>query len=91
MKCLKNFNKIIVESFPLLHHQYNKSLKFAALKVLKNVNFSVLIIQFICVIETVQLQHLNKDLRILKAGANMNITPKPHGFWSGFDPFFFIK
>ena len=32
-KCLNNFNKIYVQAFPFLHHQYNKSLKFAAMKV----------------------------------------------------------
>ena len=49
-----------------------------------------MITQFICVIEIVQLQQSNKDVRILKAGANINITPKPHRCWSGFDPVFFI-
>ena len=81
MKCLDNFNKIV---------SVHKSLKFAALKVLKDVNFSVLTTQFICAIEIVQLQQLNKDWRILKEGTNMNITPKPHRFWSGFDAVFFI-
>ena len=38
----------------------------------------------------VQLQQSNKDLRILKAGANMNTKPKPQQFWSGFDPVLFI-
>ena len=58
--------------------------------MLKDVNSSVLITQFICVIEIVQLQQSNKDLRILKAGANMNTKPKPRQFWSGFDPVLFI-
>ena len=31
-----------------------------------------------------QLQQSNKNLRILKAGVNMNNTPKPHRFWPGF-------
>ena len=84
---LNNFNKIVVDAFSLLYHQYNISLKFA---VLKDVNCSVLIIQFIYVIEIVQLQESNKDLRIPKAGANMITTPKPQRFWSGFDLVFYI-
>ena len=74
MKCLNNCNKIVVETFPLL----------------KDVNCSVLITELVCVIENMQLQQSNKDLRILKAGANMNTTPKPHRFWSGFDSVLFI-
>ena len=42
------------------------------------------------VIEIVELQQSNQDLGILKAGANMDTTPNPHRFWSGFDPVFFI-
>ena len=84
---LNNFNKTAVDVFSLLHHQYNKSLKFA---VLKDVNCSVLIIQFIYITEIVQLQESNKDLRIPKAGANMITTPKPQRFWSGFGLVFCI-
>ena len=35
--------------------------------------------------EIVQLQQSRKGLRILKAGANVNTTRKPHRVWSGFD------
>ena len=87
VKCLNNFNKIFVEPFSLLHHHYKKCLKFVALIVSAKrfVNCSGLITQFICVMEIVQLQQSLKGLRILKAGANVNTTRKPHRVWSGFD------
>ena len=52
--------------------------------MLKDVNCSVLTTKFISVIEIVQFQQSNKNLRILKARVNMNNTPKPHRFWPGF-------
>ena len=92
MKCPNNFNKIVVEAFSLLYHQYNKSSKFTALQVsvkrckLFSFGHPICTHHRNCSI----LQQLNEDLRILKAGANMNTTSKPHRFWPGFDPVFFI-